>query len=72
MNTQNGFPLGWTGWISLKPKGLSRVFSNTLNTEVVSQAPSDFQFLFVEIKPILMKYSRVILDDVVVVQLRTF
>ena len=22
-------PLGWTGWISLKPKGLSRVFSNT-------------------------------------------
>ena len=29
MNTQNGFPLGWTGWISLKPKGLSRVFSNT-------------------------------------------
>ena len=29
MNTQNGFPLGWTGWISLQPKGLSRVFSNT-------------------------------------------
>ena len=23
------FPLGWTGWISLQPKGLSRVFSNT-------------------------------------------
>ena len=23
------FPLGWTGWISLKSKGLSRVFSNT-------------------------------------------
>ena len=22
-------PLGWTGWISLKSKGLSRVFSNT-------------------------------------------
>ena len=22
-------PLGWTGWISLLPKGLSRVFSNT-------------------------------------------
>ena len=22
-------PLEWTGWISLKPKGLSRVFSNT-------------------------------------------
>ena len=29
MNIQDGFPLGWTGWISLKSKGLSRVFSNT-------------------------------------------
>ena len=28
-NTQDWFPLGWTGWISLQPKGLSRVFSNT-------------------------------------------
>ena len=29
MNTQDWFPLGWTGWISLHSKGLSRVFSNT-------------------------------------------
>ena len=29
MNVQNWFPLGWTGWISLQSKGLSRVFSNT-------------------------------------------
>ena len=29
MNVQDGFPLGWTGWISLQSKGLSRVFSNT-------------------------------------------
>ena len=28
-NTQDWFPLGWTGWISLQSKGLSRVFSNT-------------------------------------------
>ena len=28
MNTQDWFPLGWTGWISLQLKGLSRVFSN--------------------------------------------
>ena len=28
-NTQNWSPLGWTGWISLQSKGLSRVFSNT-------------------------------------------
>ena len=29
MNTQDWSPLRWTGWISLQPKGLSRVFSNT-------------------------------------------
>ena len=26
---QDWFPLGWTSWISLQSKGLSRVFSNT-------------------------------------------
>ena len=26
---EDSFPLGWTGWISLKSKGLARVFSNT-------------------------------------------
>ena len=29
MNMQDWLPLGWTGWISLQSKGLSRVFSNT-------------------------------------------
>ena len=29
MNIQDWFPLGWTGWISLQSKGLTRVFSNT-------------------------------------------
>ena len=29
MNTQDWFRLEWTGWISSKSKGLSRVFSNT-------------------------------------------
>ena len=29
MNTQDWSPLGWTGWISLQSKGLSKVFSNT-------------------------------------------
>ena len=29
MNTQDWSPPGWTGWIVLQPKGLSRVFSNT-------------------------------------------
>ena len=29
INTQDWFPLEWTGWTSLQSKGLSRVFSNT-------------------------------------------
>ena len=29
MNIQDWFSLGWTGWISLLSRGLSRVFSNT-------------------------------------------
>ena len=29
MKTQDSFPFGWTGWISLQSKGLSRIFSNT-------------------------------------------
>ena len=29
MNIRDWFSLGWTGWISLQFKGLSRVFSNT-------------------------------------------
>ena len=29
VNTQDRSPSGWTGWISLQSKGLSRVFSNT-------------------------------------------
>ena len=29
INTQDWSPLGWTGWISLQSKGLSRVFFNT-------------------------------------------
>ena len=29
MNTQDRFPLEWTGWIFLQSKGLSKVFSNT-------------------------------------------
>ena len=28
VNIRDWFPLGWTGWISLQSRGLSRVFSN--------------------------------------------
>ena len=31
MNSQDWFPLRWTDWISLKSKGLSRVFSKSIH-----------------------------------------
>ena len=40
INTQDWFPLGWTGWISLQSKGLSRVFSNTTVQTINSLALS--------------------------------
>ena len=43
MNIQDWFPLGWTGWISLQSKGLSRVFSNTT---VQNTNSSVFSFLY--------------------------
>ena len=44
MNTQDWSPLGWTGWISLQSKGLSRVFSNT--TVQKHQFSSALSFLY--------------------------
>ena len=43
MNTQDWSPLGWTGWISLLSKGLSRVFSNT----TVQNINSVLSFLYI-------------------------
>ena len=40
MNTQEWSPLGWTVWISLQSKGLSRVFSNTQFKSITSSALS--------------------------------
>ena len=42
MNTQDWSPLGWTGWISLQSKGLSRVFCNT----TVQKHESSVSFFF--------------------------
>ena len=39
-NIQGCSPLGWTGWISLQSKGLSRVFSNTTVHEFFGAQPS--------------------------------
>ena len=41
--TQDWSPLGWTGWIFLQSKGLSRVFSNTTVKSINSSA---FSFLY--------------------------
>ena len=46
VNTQDWSPLGWTGWISLQSKGLSRVFNTTVQkhqffgTQLSSQSNS--------------------------------
>ena len=47
MNTQEWTPLGWTGWISLQSKGLSRVFSNkSINSQFKSINSSALSFLY--------------------------
>ena len=52
MNTQDWSPSGWTGWISLQSKGLSRVFSKTVvqkhqlfSTQLSSQSNSHIQHM---------------------------
>lgn len=42
VNIQGWFSLGWTGWISLQFKGLSRVFSNTISKASVLQCSAFF------------------------------
>ena len=42
INTQEWSPLGWTGWISLQSKGLSRVFSNTSSKASILQRATFF------------------------------
>ena len=45
MNTQDSSPLGWTGWISLQSRELSRVFSST--TVLTFRSLIHFEFVFV-------------------------
>ena len=42
MNIQDWFPLGWTGWISLQSKGLSRVFSKPNSKASILQCSAFF------------------------------
>ena len=49
MTTQDWSPLGWTGWITLQSKGLSRVFSSTTvqKHQLFSAQPSLWSFISV-------------------------
>ena len=38
MNIQDWFPLGWTGWISLHSKRLSRLFSNSSKASILQHS----------------------------------
>ena len=42
MNSQDWSPFGWTGWISLQSKGLSRVFSNTTGQKSINSSAFSF------------------------------
>ena len=55
MNIQDWFPLGWTGWISLQSKGLSRVFSNaTVLKHQFFSAQLSFFFIFFKLYIIVL------------------
>ena len=44
VNTQDWSPLGWTGWVSLQSKRLSRVFSNTTQFKTISSSVLSFLY----------------------------
>ena len=53
-NTQDWSPLGWTGWISLQSRGLSRVFSNSTVHYVTAILISSYIFWLMEGSSIIM------------------
>ena len=57
MNSQDWSPLGWTGWISLQSKGLSRVFSNT-----TVQKHQFFNNLLAPMKNVSFRFGSIYLD----------
>ena len=46
LNIQDWFPLGWTGWISLKSKELSRVFNTTVQKHQFFSAQLSLSILY--------------------------
>ena len=62
MNIQDWCPLGWTGWISLQSKGLSRVISNKYHSSKASilQCPAFFR---VQLSHLYMTTGKTILTN---------
>ena len=58
MNIQGWSPLGWTGWISLQSRGLSRVFSNTAVASILQHSA----FFMVQISHEYMTTGKIILE----------
>ena len=56
MNTQDWSPKGWTGWISLQSKGLSRVFSNITVSLPTQWSELPYLFYFTLCVNILANY----------------
>ena len=55
MKIQDRFPLGWTGWISLQSKGLSRVFFKSISSKASSLWHSAFFIVQLYIHTWLLK-----------------
>ena len=64
MNTQDWFPLGWTGRISLQSKGLSRVFSNT--------TVKKHQFFGTQLSSVQLSYPHMTTGKTIPLTRRTF
>ena len=60
MNIQDWFPLGWTGWISLQSKGLSRVFSNTTESSPKASVLQRSAFFIVQLSHLYMTTGKTI------------
>ena len=60
MNSQGWSPLGWTGWISLQSKGLSRVFSNTTVQSINSSILWCSAFFMVQLSHLYMNTGKAI------------
>ena len=65
MNIQDWFPLGWTGWISLQSKGLSRGFSNTIVQK--------YQFFHAQLSLLSNSHNNTwLLEKIIALTIRTF